>query len=114
LEVDWNVDSYQVAQQKLERIEAELIALGWWRDEPLPHEMMEFRAPFAMDTMPFAYWLQFVFIPSVRAIIARRGSFPQSSHVGAQAVREFDGVDKANNLIARLIDFDSFVSGLRS
>jgi uncharacterized protein YqcC (DUF446 family) len=107
-----DVNYYQLAEKKIEGIEGELRSLGWWRAEPLPPDMMDFRAGFAMDTMPFTYWLQFVFIPNVRAIIAKQGNFPTASHVAAQAVREFDGIDEAENLIALLAEFDAFISSL--
>jgi uncharacterized protein YqcC (DUF446 family) len=108
--MEYDVNYHQLAEEKIERIEGELKALGWWRSEPPRSEMLEFRAPFAMDTMPFSYWLQFVFIPKVRAICAQRGNFPTTSHVAAQAVREFDGIDEAGNLIALLTDFDAFMT----
>jgi uncharacterized protein YqcC (DUF446 family) len=108
--MEYDMNNHQLAEEKIERIEVELKALGWWRAESLPSEMLEFRAPFAMDTMPFSYWLQFVFIPNVRAICAQRGNFPTTSHVAAQAVGEFDGIDEAENLIALLTDFDAFIT----
>ena len=43
-----------------------------------------------MDTMAFEQWLQFVFFPRVREMVAARGAFPPYSQVAAQAVREFD------------------------
>jgi tRNA pseudouridine synthase C len=52
-------------------------------------------------------WLQFIFIPRVNSIIAERGQFPKSSSVGAQAVREFDGVPEASRLVSLLSEFDA-------
>ena len=80
-----------------------------WQSEPLPAEAYDFKAAFAMDTMPFAHWLQFIFIPRVRELIATAGTFPRSSQVGAQAVREFDGVHEASGLVSLLSDFDYFI-----
>jgi uncharacterized protein YqcC (DUF446 family) len=51
---------------------------------------LKFTQAFAMDTMPFAYWLQFVFIPRVRSIVEEKGTFPATSMVATQAIREFD------------------------
>ncbi len=57
--------------------------------------------------MAFSQWLQFVFIPNVRAIIAQRGTFPASSQVGAYAVREFDTYgDDVGPLTTLLAEFD--------
>jgi uncharacterized protein YqcC (DUF446 family) len=99
--------SYDEVARHIEEIEAEMKRIGFWRDEPLPPEMYNFKQAFAMDTMPFSFWLQYIFIPRVRSIIAERGEFPRSSQVGAQSVREFDGVWEASDLVSRLNDFDA-------
>lgn len=100
---------YDVVEGKINAIEGEMKKLGWWREEPLPEEMYNFQRAFAMDTMPFQFWLQFVFIPKVHEVIAARGNFPRESHVAAQAVREFDGVNEASDLITLLSDFDRYI-----
>jgi uncharacterized protein YqcC (DUF446 family) len=98
---------YQAAAEAIDRVEAEIRRIGWWREEPLPPEMYQFTQAFALDTMPFSYWLQFILIPRVRGIIEAGGEFPASSMVAAQAVREFDGVPEADGLIGALSDFDA-------
>ncbi|MDQ5825639.1 MAG: YqcC family protein [Chloroflexota bacterium] len=100
---------YLTARLKIDAIDAEMQRIGMWSAEPPPAEAFEFRAAFAMDTMPFVHWLQFVFIPRVREIIATEGDFPRSSQVGAQAVRELDGINEASGLISLLSDFDYFI-----
>ena len=98
--------SYETVQEWTDKIEAEMRRAGYWRDEPLPPEMYNFSQAFAMDTMPFSYWLQFIFIPRVRSIIAEQGQFPSKSMVGVQAIREFDGDDNADELVTLLNGFD--------
>jgi len=87
-------------------IEAEMRRMGIWQEEPLPPEAYDFRAAFGMDTMAFSQWLQFIFIPRVRSIIEEGGKFPSESHVGTQAIREFDGVPEASSLVSLLVEFD--------
>ncbi len=62
-----------------------------------------------MDKMAFVEWLQFVFIPTVKGVVAMRGFLPESSEVGAQAVRELDGQPEAAKLIRLLNDFDTVI-----
>jgi uncharacterized protein YqcC (DUF446 family) len=100
---------YETARLKINAIEAEMKRIGMWSVAPPPPEAFEFRAAFAMDTMPFVHWLQFIFIPRVREIMAAEGDFPTSSQVGAQAVREFDGINEASGLVSLLSDFDHFI-----
>lgn len=92
---------------KIEAIEIELKRIGFWQTEPLHAEQYNFYQAFAMDTMTFSQWLQFVFIPRVNDLIAERGQFPKSSSVGAQAVREFDGLVHSDHLITLLSEFDA-------
>jgi uncharacterized protein YqcC (DUF446 family) len=97
---------YSEAERKISEIEAEMKRIGYWSLEELPEEAYDFQQAFAMDTMAFSQWLQFVLIPRVRAIIEEKGDFPSESMVGAQAVREFDGDATASGLVTLLGEFD--------
>lgn len=94
------------ATQYADRIEAEMRRTGIWQATPLRPEQLNFKKAFAMDTMAFSQWLQFIFLPRVREAVATN-NFPSSSSVGAQAVREFDGCPEADHLVALLLEFDS-------
>ena len=101
---------------KVAEIEGEMKAVGLWQGEPLRPEQYRFQKAFAMDTMAFPQWLQFVFTPRVRAIIEAGGGFPSKSQVGAQAFREFVMWPaynvNAERLVQLLNEFDSmFGSG---
>ena len=100
----------EIIKDKLSEIEAEMRRVGLWQDEPLPREAYDYTLAFARDTMAFHQWLQFVFIPRVREAIATN-QFPTSSHVGTQAVREFDTEPRATHLAALLSEFDALFSG---
>ena len=99
----------QVAQ-KIAEIEAEMKAIGYWQPDPLPDQAFEFRQAFAMDTMTFPQWLQFVLMPRVADIIERQGDFPTESMVGTQAMREFDGDATASRLASLLSEFDVIIN----
>jgi len=86
-------------------IEAEMRSIGYWQNQPLRPEQLQFNQAFAMDTMAFTQWLQFIFLPRVREAAASN-QFPSSSSVGVQAVREFDGDPNAGNLVSLLAEFD--------
>lgn len=92
--------------RQLDAIEAELRGLGWWQAQAPPPEAMRFTRAFGADTLAFSQWLQFVFLPNAREAVAGRRTLPQRSTVGAQAVREFDGMDDAERLCALLSGFD--------
>jgi len=99
----------KIVKERIDEIEAEMKRINMWRDRPLPPEAYNFHRAFAMDTMPFAHWLQFIFIPRVNQIIVSDEPLPQRSMVGAQAVREFDGDDEASQLVSMLSAFDRLI-----
>jgi uncharacterized protein YqcC (DUF446 family) len=96
-------------QAKIAEIEQEMKRIGYWQSEPLRPEQYEFRSAFAMDTMAFSQWLQFIFIPRVKNMIEAGEKFPPDSQNGAQAVREFDGDDRAQKLVDLLSEFDEII-----
>lgn len=102
----WGVPSYEEVAVAADAIEAEMRRVGLWSEAPPAPEAFEFRQAFAIDTMAFSQWLQWVFLPRVRSIISERGQFPSTSMVGAQAVREFDGAGEADELVTLLSRFD--------
>ncbi|HEX9988279.1 MAG TPA: YqcC family protein [Chloroflexia bacterium] len=103
---------YDSVQKAIDDIEAELKRLDWWQEQRPPEEMFDFKMAFGMDTMPFSFWLQFVLIPRVKDIIESRGEFPNSSNLGTHAVREYDGVYEADDLVRMLTAFDRLIESL--
>jgi uncharacterized protein YqcC (DUF446 family) len=96
----------QDALRYADLIEREMRSIGYWQNQPLRPEQMKFTQAFAMDTMTFTQWLQFVFLPRVREAVASN-QFPSGSSVGTQAVREFDGDVNADRLVTLLSEFDA-------
>ena len=96
----------QSAGHYVDQIEAEMHRIGLWQTEPLRPEQLNFTQAFALDTMTFAQWLQFIFLVRVREAIATN-EFPSTSSVGVQAVREFDGHPDADRLVTLLSEFDA-------
>jgi uncharacterized protein YqcC (DUF446 family) len=105
-------DRYGQAGEKIDEVVAEMRRLGVWQDEPPPPEKMRFSKAFAMDTLSFEQWLQFVLVPRVRGIIDERGQFPDDSSLGDKANREYImwGSDpRFERLVDLLFELDSFV-----
>ena len=96
----------QTVVRYADQIENEMRHIGFWQNQNLRPEQFDFEQAFAMDTMTFTQWLQFIFLPRVREAAAS-GEFPSGSSVGAQAVREFDGELEADRLVTLLSEFDA-------
>jgi uncharacterized protein YqcC (DUF446 family) len=101
---------HHVVEIALNTVEAEMKRIGMWQSKPLTPEQMNFSQAFAGDTMAFEQWLQFIFVPRVRSIIASKGKFPAHSQVSDQAFREwmmYDQRPEVEPLIALLRQFDA-------
>jgi uncharacterized protein YqcC (DUF446 family) len=103
-------DQFEHVERIIGEIASELSRLGYWSADPLPDEAYQFQQAFAMDTMTFSQWLQFILIPRVHEILEGNGDFPSRSMVGTQAIREFDGDESASRLVKLLNEFDSLFS----
>jgi uncharacterized protein YqcC (DUF446 family) len=101
----------QAAERHIEEIETELRRLKFWQDAPLPADRFIDMGAFGGRTMSYPQWLQFVFIPAAREMIAGRREWPTSSELGVQAVREFDSLPQAARLTGLLIAFDTEMEG---
>lgn len=60
-----------IVAAKIAEIESEMMRVGLWQPEPLGEEQYNFHQAFALDTMTFTQWLQFIFIPRVNDHLRR-------------------------------------------
>jgi len=93
-------------------IEKELRDLQLWEFEPPSAEALASTQPFAIDTLNFPQWLQFIFIPRLYAMVETRAPLPAVSGVKPMA-EEYFHVLKLNSapLIAHLERMDNVLSG---
>ncbi len=92
----------------IDEIEAEMKSIGFWKDNPPKVKVGNY-----LDAPSFELWLQCVFIPNVRKA-AKSGKYPNGSHVGQMAIRQYDYhsyVEEAQNLLSLLSKFDKVVVG---
>ena len=57
-------------------LEAALRQLDLWSDTPPSQEAMSSEQPFAMDSLEFEEWLQFIFLPTLYEVLASGGALP--------------------------------------
>ncbi len=93
---------------KLDEIETEMKAIGFWDDdlEPPP-------AGGAREA-GFEAWLQAVFLPNARGAVAT-DTYPDKSQVGLMALRQYDYhgfVPEAQRLTTLLHQFDDLINAL--
>ncbi len=98
----------------LNQIESELKAAELWALITPSAEAMQSTAPFFCDTMPLENWLQFVFLPRMRALVEGRLPLPQQIAVCPMAEEAFKHLENRTLLlINRIADLDELLSGKR-
>lgn len=65
----------------LDALETELSAMGKLTSAPPAAEAFDSTVPFCMDCMPFTAWLQWLFIPRMRAIIDAGAQLPSGANI---------------------------------
>jgi uncharacterized protein YqcC (DUF446 family) len=70
-------------------IEKELRELQLWDDEMISDEALMSEQPFAIDTMTFPQWLQFIFLPRMYFIIEQQLQLPANCGIAPMAEQYF-------------------------
>jgi uncharacterized protein YqcC (DUF446 family) len=98
--------------QQLRLIEGELRQQGWWGAVPPTPEALASEQPFAVDSMSFEQWLQWLFLPRMQQLLECGGPLP--SACGIQAMAEMvlqDRARQARVLLELLGEFDRLIAG---
>lgn len=94
------------------QIEVELRRLGAWEAEPPPAEALQSTKPFAVDTLEFTQWLQFVFVSRMKVLIEHGRPLPKVSGMAPMAEEHFRGrSEPGHSLIRELEEMDRLLSG---
>lgn len=75
--------------EQLQALEAEMRALALWSTMPPSPEAMASTMPFMYDTLKFHQWLQWVFVPRLRALVDAGSPVPGNCHTHALGEHEF-------------------------
>ncbi len=73
-------------------IEAALRQIEMWDETPPPAEALASTQPFCLDTLSFAQWLQFVFIPRMNELLDAGLPLPTSCAIAPMADEAFRGM----------------------
>ncbi|MDK8465117.1 YqcC family protein [Marinobacter sp. SS13-12] len=94
------------------QIEIELRRLDAWETDPPPDEALQSTKPFAVDTLEFTQWLQFVFVYRMKVLIENGHPLPEVSGMAPMAEEHFRGrSEPGHSLIRELAEMDRLLSG---
>jgi len=94
----------------LNQIEAELRQLELWSAVPPDSAALASTLPFCCDTLSFAQWLQFVFLPRMRALVEGQLPLPANSAISVMAEQSLAPIcAKKLVLMQHLADLDQLL-----
>jgi uncharacterized protein YqcC (DUF446 family) len=92
-------------------VEAQLRQLQLWQQHAPSAEALVSTQPFAIDTLNFPQWLQFVFLVKMRQLLELQQPLPQSCAIAPMAEEYFSKQDMVvTTLLASLSALDSLLS----
>ncbi len=92
-------------------IEAQLRQLGQWHKVRPTAEALASDLPFCVDTLTFPQWLQFVFLPTVYAMLEEGQTLPERCGIAPMAEEYFRGTGlRSSELVAALVRIDELLS----
>lgn len=103
----------EIAEQLL-LIERELRALGWWDVTPPSGQALSSQEPFCVDTLEFAQWLQWIFLPRMKIILEQDLPLPNASGILEMAEMVYAGRRAEARLLQQhLARFDQLIAEVR-
>lgn len=82
-------DIHKTLAESLFELERELRALDLWDNQRPSRDALASTQPFAVDTLEFYQWLQFIFVPRLFRLVEYRAPMPASCRVAPMAEEFF-------------------------
>lgn len=85
--------------------------IGLWESERPDDEALASLVPFCHDTLTFEQWLQWVFLPKMKAVVESGEDFPASSEIQPLAEYSLGRLPHETGRLLELIcKFDDFIN----
>lgn len=94
---------YSRLQQQIAELEKRLQQVGLWQQEPIDPSALASQQPFAMDSMRFEQWLQFIFIPRFGMLLEHRLPLPEAMSLTPYAEEVFKTYAEPTETIIELL-----------
>jgi uncharacterized protein YqcC (DUF446 family) len=89
--------------QLLEALETELRSQARWESAPPSDEALRSTQPFAVDTLSFDQWLQWILLPRLHELLVLQMPLPTSCAIAPMAEEVYGQSDSAANRIVLII-----------
>ena len=96
----------------LQSLEHEMRVQGRWDERPPPPEALTSTEPFAVDTLSFDQWLQWILLPRLDDLLRRQLPLPTDCAIRPMAEETYGPDDvHARRLIVIIGDIDALLTG---
>jgi uncharacterized protein YqcC (DUF446 family) len=88
-------------------IECELRRLDLWQEDTPSEEALASEQPFALDSLDFHQWLQFILLPKMHHLVLHRLALPSACNMAPMAEQVYqDKTDLMTSLLTHLQKLD--------
>ncbi len=92
-------------------IERELHVQGWWSAEIPSAQALASTVPFAVDSLSFEQWLQWIFLPRMKEILEKGLALPNASGILVMAETVYANRPEESRKLRKLLaEFDQLIS----
>lgn len=105
--------THKVSQTKvlLLQLETQLREGEFWQNHYPPAAALASQQPFAVDTLTFVQWLQFIFIPRLQALIDAEQPLPTNIAVSPMAEQALNSTPPELEIVSTIQQLDILLSG---
>ncbi len=105
-------DNHIAVANVLIDIEAAMRELQLWQKQAPPPEALASTQPFAIDTLSFTQWLQFLFLPRLQQMVHQQAELPVNCQIAPMAEEYFRHQSVSGEaLIIQLRRIDTLLNG---
>lgn len=105
------INHHTAVAEALFELEREMRSLELWDNQPSPAQALASNQPFAVDTLRFPQWLQFIFIPRLYSLVEHRAPLPINCHTAPMAEEYFRPLTvNSDQLVEQLRKIDELLS----
>ena len=105
------INYHTAVAEALFELEREMRSLKLWERQPPSAQALASTQPFAVDTLRFPQWLQFIFIPRLYSLVEHRAPLPTNCNTAPMAEEYFRPLAvNSDRLVQRLRKLDDLLS----
>ena len=105
------MDAYQQLSDMLKTLEESLQSEELWLAQTPSNDALSSVEPFAVDTLTFIQWLQFLFLPQIKQICQEANELPAVCSIAPMAEEYFKSIQiTGDTIVSQLTQIDQLIT----